>query len=49
LVASAGVQAAVAVRHVWKASEDAKGVAGCQMALDVEIVVDGGVSREEAG
>jgi hypothetical protein len=29
-------------------SEDAKRAAGCQMALDVESVVDGGVNRQEA-
>jgi hypothetical protein len=29
-------------------SEDAEGAAGCEMALDVERVVDGGVNGQEA-
>jgi hypothetical protein len=30
------------------ASEDAERVAGCQMALDVEVIVDGGMNGQEA-
>jgi hypothetical protein len=29
-------------------SEDAEGAAGCEMALDVESVLDGGVNGQEA-
>jgi hypothetical protein len=29
-------------------SEDAERAAGCEMALDVESVLDGGVNRQEA-
>jgi hypothetical protein len=29
-------------------SEDAEGVTGCEMALDVESVVDGGLNRQKA-
>ena len=41
------VQAAVAARHVF-VSEDAKRAAGSEMALDVERVVNGGMSGQEA-
>jgi hypothetical protein len=46
--AAAGSHEAVAARHVWSAvSEDAERATGCEMALDIEGVVDSGMNRRE--